>query len=51
MMTLIGFKIYKPFATEKSEKIYEKHGIFYKFGDIAMLCYGIMTLLVDLKAI
>lgn len=51
MMTLIGFKLYKPFKDENLKNHYEKFSIFYKIGGIVILAYGIMTLLVDLKAI
>ena len=50
-MTLIGFKIYKPFTKEKAEETYKKYGTFFKLGGLAMLFYGIFTLLVDLKVI
>lgn len=51
MMTLIGFKIYKPSTDEKTLETYDKFSWLLKIAGIAMLCYSIITLLVDLKAI
>jgi hypothetical protein len=51
LMTLIGFKIYKPFAKEKAEDIFKKYGGLYKYGGLAMLIYGVITLLIDLKLV
>jgi hypothetical protein len=51
MMTLVGFKIYKPRTDKKTLETYEKFSWLLKIGGIAMLCYGIIRLLVDLKAI
>ena len=51
MMTLVGFKIYKPVTEEKYLKTYEKFGWLLKIGGIVMICIGVAKLLVDLKAI
>jgi len=49
MLVLVGFKLYKPNTDKKTLKTYEKLSWLLKIGGIAMLCYGILTVLVDLK--
>jgi hypothetical protein len=41
---LIGFKVYNPFAEDKSELYYAKFGSFFKFAGILMLIWGIIKL-------
>ncbi len=48
-MALVGFKIYKPFSSEKAVTMYEKFGWFYKYGGIAVCVIGICTLISDLN--
>lgn len=50
-LTLLGFKLYKPFAEEKAEETHKKYGTLFKLAGLAMLFYGIISLLVDLKVI
>jgi len=51
VMTLIGFKLYMPSTDEETKENYIKYSLIYKMGGIALLCYGIMTLLLELKAL
>jgi hypothetical protein len=51
MMVLVGFKILRPSTDEKMLETYDKFGWLLKIAGIAMLVYGILTLIVDLKAI
>ncbi len=51
MLILVGFKIYKPTTDKKTLETYEKFSWLLKIVGIVMLCYGILTVLVDLKVI
>jgi hypothetical protein len=42
IMTLIGFKIYRPFKKEKEDEVYRKFGNLYKFGGIALILWGLI---------
>ncbi|MBI3220747.1 MAG: hypothetical protein HYZ44_14630 [Bacteroidetes bacterium] len=42
IMTLIGFKVYRPFTREKEEEIYKKFGGLYKFGGIGLMIWGLI---------
>lgn len=43
--TLVGFKVFKPFAKEKEEETYKKYGGFFKIAGIALLVFGIYKLI------
>jgi vacuolar-type H+-ATPase subunit I/STV1 len=45
IMTLIGFKIYKPFKKDKEEEYNRKYGDFYKIAGIAIFLYGFIKLI------
>jgi putative copper export protein len=51
MMALVGFKIYKPSTDEKTLATYDKFSWLLKIAGIAILFYGVLTVLIDLKAI
>ena len=44
IMTLIGFKVYRPFRKDKEEEIYKKFGNLYKFGGIALIVWGLIKI-------
>lgn len=44
IMTLIGFKVYRPFKKEKEEETYRKFGNLYKFGGIALIIWGLIKI-------
>lgn len=41
-MTLIGFKVYKPFKKDNEEQTYRKFGNLFKYGGIAMTIWGLL---------
>lgn len=49
MGLLIGLKIHKPFKPEKAEKYHIKYGMFFKFGGLGMLFWGIIALIMKLS--
>jgi len=44
-MTLIGFKVYRPFTKEKEEETYKRFGNLFKYGGIVLVIGGLMKLL------
>ena len=44
IMTLIGFKVYRPFKKDKEEETYKKFGNLYKFGGIALIVWGLIQI-------
>ncbi|WP_262708657.1 hypothetical protein [Chryseotalea sanaruensis] len=43
-MTLIGFRVYRPFTKEKEEAMYKKFGNFFKYGGIALIVWGLIKI-------
>jgi len=44
IMTLIAFKIYRPFSKEEEDEKYRKFGNLFKYGGIAMIIWGLIKL-------
>ena len=43
-MTLIGFKIYRPFRKEIEADTYKKYGDLFKYGGTATIAWGFILL-------
>jgi len=44
IMILIGFEIYKPFKTEKGQRIFNRLKDLYRFGGIGILIWGLIKI-------
>lgn len=45
VLTLIGFKVYKPFKKDKEEEMNRKFGTFYKVAGIGLIIWGLIKVL------